>query len=168
MTATSFYPTITNDARFAPETRIWVYPCSRQLTDDEAKFAENQLLAFCRNWTAHNQALRATAEVFENRLVILAVDETQAGASGCSIDKSVHFLENLGQQLSVDFFDRMQFAWLDGNAVVFGNQTALTQANEAGKIAPETLMLNTLAQTRRELADLWLLPFSKSWHRRLV
>ena len=161
-------PALAHDARFAPETRVWIYPCSRQLTGEEAQFAENQLLAFCKTWTAHNQSLRATAEVFENRLVVLAVDESQAGASGCSIDKSVHFLEQLGQRLGVDFFDRMTFGWADGDGVVFGNQTALAEAVRTGKISPETLMLNTLAKNRLELAEHWLMPFGQSWHQRLA
>lgn len=165
---TSLSPALAHDVRFAPETRVWIYPCSRKLTDAEAEIAENQLLAFCKTWTAHNQALRAAAEIFENRLVILAVDESQAGASGCSIDKSVHFLEQLGQRLGVDFFDRMTFGWVSGDAVIFGNQTALAEAVRTGKISSETLMLNTLAKNRRELAEQWLVPFAQSWHRRLA
>lgn len=167
-TEISLSPALAHDARFAPETRVWIYPCARKLTEAEAELAENQLLAFCKTWTAHNQSLRATAEIFENRLVILAVDESQAGASGCSIDKSVHFLEQLGQRLGVDFFDRMQFAWTDGEQVFFGNQTTLAEAVRTGKISQETLMLNTLAQTRRDLSDNWLVPFGKSWQRRLA
>lgn len=163
-------PEIVENQHFAPESKIWIYPASRRLTDEESVFVKNQLLQFCKNWTAHNQSLRATAEIFENRLLILTVDESQAGASGCSIDKSVHFLEQLGESVGADFFDRMTFGWLDepSGAVKFGNSAQLSEAIRSGEITANSLMINTLAATRAEVSEKFWLPFSESWHRRLV
>lgn len=163
-------PQIAENQNFHPTSKVWIYPSSRRLTDDETVFVKTQLLQFCKNWTAHNQALAASAEVFENRLVILAVDESQAGASGCSIDKSVHFLERLGESVGADFFDRMTFGWLDSASgeVKFGGTTALSEAVRSGEISANTLMLNTLAQNRAEVLEKFWLPFEQSWHRRLV
>ena len=116
MTATAtLTPLLAHDPAFAPESRVWVYMINRPLADTEAFSAQKVLDAFAREWTAHNQALQAKAEVFQNQFVILMVDETRAGTSGCSIDKSVHFLEGLGQELGVDFFERMRFAWVEAS-----------------------------------------------------
>lgn len=162
------FPSIANAENFSPESRVWVYTANRPLTDAEAQTARDALNAFVRQWTAHNQALKATAEVFQNQFVLLMVDQSQAGASGCSIDKSVHFLETLGQRLHVDFFERMRFAWAEGDHLRFGDRAALEiQAREA-KIDDSTLMVNTLVQNKQELKEKWLIPFSQSWHRRLV
>jgi hypothetical protein len=130
--------------------------------------ARQALDAFTGKWTAHDRALQAVGEIFDRQFVILMVDETRAGASGCSIDKSVHFLENLGQELGVDFFERMRFAWLENGTLHYADRNGLTEQVRSGNIGPETLMVNTLAQNRQELAEKWLLPFGKSWHRRLV
>jgi len=51
------------------------------------------------SWTAHNNQLKAKGEIRYNRFLILIVDESQAGASGCSIDKSVPFYETAGTTL---------------------------------------------------------------------
>ena len=111
----------------------------------------------------------AVAEVFQNQFVFLMVDETQAGASGCSIDKSVHFLENLGAALGVDFFERMRFAWVaDDGELQFANSLELAEAVKKEHVTSDTLMANTLVQTKRELAEKWLQPFKQSWHRRIV
>ena len=161
-------PKLASNTEFAPESRVWTYTTSRRLSDAEVQAVQVAIDAFVRQWTAHNEALKATAEVFQNQFVILMVDESQAGASGCSIDKSVHFLEELGQHLGVDFFERMRFAWVTGDTLQFGDRQAFGQAVLATEIADNTLMINTLVQNKKELQEKWLVPFSQSWHRRLV
>ncbi|MCC6280880.1 MAG: hypothetical protein IT262_09775 [Saprospiraceae bacterium] len=162
-------PQLAHADHFAPESRVWVYTCNRRLTDTEAQQVQQALDAFTSEWTAHNQALKATSEVFENQCIVLMVDESRAGASGCSNDKSVHFLEDLGQQFGADFFERMRFAWADENGHLhFASRPELTTARESGTVTDRTPMLNTLVQNRRELLEKWLVPFGESWHRRVV
>ena len=167
ITATNI-PALAGDTAFAPESRVWVYTAARPLTDAEAAAAQQELDAFARQWTAHNQALQAKAEVFQNQYIILMVDETRAGASGCSIDKSVHFLENLGQRLGVDLFERMRFAWLENGTLHFADRAEFAALVGEGRIATDTPVVNSLARTRQDLEKKWLLPFGESWHRRLV
>jgi len=173
MTATApatLTPSLAHDPAFAPESRVWVYTANRPLTDAEVLSAQQALNAFARQWTAHNQALQAKAEVFQNQFVILMVDESRdfGSASGCSIDKSVHFLERLGQELGADFFERMRFAWVENGELLFADRAEFAANVGSGRIGEETLTVNTLAQTKRDLEEKWLLPFGKSWHRRLV
>lgn len=161
-------PSIADNSSFSPDSKVWVYVSNRLLSEAEAAQAQQYLDQFCRQWTAHNQALKATAEVFERQFVILMVDETQAGASGCSIDKSVHFLENLGDNLGVDFFERMRFAWINEQAQMqFANRAELTQSVQNAAIQDNTLMVNTLVQSKQDLQHKWLIPFHQSWHKRL-
>ena len=162
-------PIIANDTTFSPDSRVWVYTSNRPLTAEESLFVQKNLDVFCQQWTAHNQALLAKAEVLENQFVILMVDETQAGASGCSIDKSVHFLERLGAELGADFFERMRFAWVDEQGTMqFANRPEFVALAREGKIGSETLVADTLVQTKAQLAEKWLVPISKSWHKRLI
>ncbi len=161
-------PNLATADGFSPESRVWVYTASRLLSDDEVQTAQTALNIFVQQWTAHNQALKAAAEIFENQFVILLVDESQAGASGCSIDKSVHFLEALGQKLNVDLFERMRFAWVQNEALQFAGRADFSAQVQQAKITDNTLMVNTLVQNKKELQENWLLPFSKSWHRRLA
>ncbi len=162
-------PVIANDSTFSLDSRVWVYTSNRPLSASESKFAQSNLDAFCQQWTAHNQALLARAEVFENQFIILMVDETQAGASGCSIDKSVHFLEQLGAEINADFFERMRFAWIDEQGKMqFASRPEFVAFAREGKIGSETLVADTLVQTKRQLTEKWLVPFGESWHKRLA
>ena len=161
-------PALSTVSDFSPESRVWVYTTNRPLSEAEAQATQQALNAFVQQWTAHNHALKARAEVFQHQFVILMVDESQAGASGCSIDKSVHFLESLGAQLNIDFFERMRFAWIDQNQMHYADRHTLSQAVAQQQIAAETLMVNTLVQNKKELQEKWLVPFGQSWHRRLA
>ncbi|MCC6413785.1 MAG: hypothetical protein IT270_19205 [Saprospiraceae bacterium] len=169
MTATDlFLPKIAGRDDFHPDSRVWVYVASRKLKPEESAQLQQFLDVFVQKWTAHNNALKSAAEVFENQIIVLMVDETMADASGCSIDKSVHFLEQMGRELNVDLFDRMRFG-----AVVEGQLKLLAKDDFAaavaeGIISNETLVVNTLVQNLQEMQQKWLVPFGKSWHRRLV
>ena len=162
------FPTLAQDASLDPASKVWIYICNRPLSDAESAQVAHQLSTFCQNWTAHNQALRAKAEVFLNRVILLLVDESMTGASGCSIDKSVHFLEALGDQMNVDFFDRMQFAWAENDHIQFGNKAQLAEKVASGAVNEDTLMLNTTLTRKSDFAEKWLLPWKKSWHKRVI
>lgn len=162
-------PLLASAPHFSPDSRVWVYVAERSLSEQETAFAEQQLSAFCRQWTAHNQQLRAASEVFGHQFVLLMVDETQAGASGCSIDKSVHFLEQLGQSIGADLFERMRFGWLDESGTLrMSRRDEFAQSVQSGHITADTPVVNTLVQTKRDLTEKWLLPYAQSWHRRMV
>jgi hypothetical protein len=161
-------PHLANADDLSPDTRIWVYMSNRPLSETEVEAVQTACTQFVRQWTAHNQALRARAEVFDNNMILLAVDESQAGASGCSIDKSVHFLEALGQQIGADFFERMRFGWQDAGKVRYAVREEFANQVRQGQISADMLVLNTLVQTRAELQSRWWLPYKESWHQRLV
>ena len=162
-------PSIAQNTAFAPASKVWTYLAERPLTAAELTTANTALQDFIRQWTAHNQALRAGAEIFADQIIILVVDETQAGASGCSIDKSVHFLEALGHQLGIDFFNRMQMAWIDaeGEFRVDAKNT-LSDLRKKEIITENTLMINTLAPTLGDIRRGWAIPLGSSWHQRII
>lgn len=167
----AFAPQLALRHDFSPASRLWVYVANRPLSDAEAAAAQSALHDFAARWTSHNQSLQATAEVYQNQIILLMADETAASstsAGGCSIDKSVHFLESLGQHLGVDLFDRMRFAWVEDNAIRFADRDTFSQLVREGKIEANTLTINTLVQTKQALQDSWLIPFGQSWLRRLV
>ncbi len=153
---------------FDERSRVWVYVCARPLGEAEVEVLQEALNDFVQRWTAHQQALKAVGEVFDRQFVLLMVDETQAGASGCSVDRSVHFLEAMGHQLGVDLFDRMRLGWVEEGRLHMAPRDVFAQHVQSGRIVPNTLVVNTLVQTKRDLRERWLVPFEQSWHRRLV
>ncbi len=153
---------------FPAETRVWIYQSNKHIPEETASALKQAVNQFAQNWVSHNRQLRAHGDVLHNRFILLAVDESQADASGCSIDKSVHFIKQVEGQLGVDLFDRMTFAWLEGNEVKTASSQAFAELYQSGQISNETLVFDNLVKTKGELEENWLKPLNKSWHRRFV
>jgi len=149
---------------FSSHSRVWVYQSDRKLTDAETLQAQVLLDNFTTGWTAHNNQLLAKAEIRYNRFLILFVDESQAGASGCSIDKSVNFMKQLEQHFGINLFDRFNLAYRDGEEILSVPRHQFEDLLKAGKINTETIVFNNLAQNIAELQTKWEVPFKDSWH----
>ena len=156
----------TNDFdRLPAHARIWIYQASRELTGEESKWVEAQISKFTDQWQAHGAQLLAAGILKYNRFVILGVDEGQNAASGCSIDSSVHFIKMLGNHLNVDFFDRMQTAFLDestGKVHAMPLKQVKSKISE-GAITPNDTFFNNLVETKAAFDSDWLIPAGKSW-----
>jgi hypothetical protein len=92
---------------FSLSSRVWVYASNRALNSTESTFVQDEINEFVKQWATHGKELVAKGAVLFDRFIILAVDEQKVGASGCSIDSSVHFVKALGKELNVNFFDRL-------------------------------------------------------------
>ncbi len=150
--------------QFSEQSRVWVYQSDRELSDGQAAQILQQLNNFTAEWTAHNHQLKAKAEVRYNRFLILIVDENQAGASGCSIDKSVNFMKKMEQEFGINLFDRFNLAYRDGEYVLSAPRHDFEELLKAGKINSDTIVFNNLVQNLQQLDTKWEVPFKESWH----
>ena len=150
--------------QFSENSRVWVYQSDRKLSDTEVQQVKGQLDSFTTGWTAHNHQLKAKAEVRYNRFLILIVDESQAGASGCSIDKSVHFMQYLEGEFGIKLFDRFNLAYRDGEEVLSAPRAEFEALLKQGGIHTQTIVFNNLVQNLKELQTKWEVPFRDSWH----
>lgn len=153
----------------SPKARVWVYLSPRALTGEEQAWLKAQAQAFVQQWTSHQQALLAQAEVLEGRFLVLAVDEAQAQASGCSIDKSVAFVRQMGQALGLDFFDRLCFAYRDAQGqICTASSGEFTDLYQKGLIHDQTPVFNTLVNTVETFQTQLEVPLAQSWHKNFV
>ena len=151
----------------SPESKIWIYQSNRPFQEGEINSLHAALRTFIESWTAHNKELQGSYLILRNQFIVLAVDETNMPASGCSIDKSVHFMQVIESELGVSLFDRMLFAFEEAGELVTLHREAFEQAVQAGRIGPETRVVNNMVFTKEALESKWLLPFAQSWHAQL-
>jgi hypothetical protein len=149
-------------------TRLWVYQANKPFPSDAVPEIRSNLQAFARQWVSHNRQLKADADVLHDRFVILMVDESQADASGCSIDSSVHFLKKLQAEYGVDLFDRMYFSYQDGDGVHTVSREEFARRYAEGQINDHTMVFDTLVESKAAFDKGWLKPLRESWHARLV
>ena len=146
--------------------RVWVYQANRQLTEEETGIITETLKAALDTWEAHGKTLTASGKVFEHRFVVIAVDERNELPSGCSIDKSTHWLQEIGHQLNIDFFDR-SLAYLDDNGFVETIPVPkIKQAVAEAIVTPYTTIFDNQVNTKAQWMKRWKIPASDSWLKR--
>lgn len=147
-------------------SRVWVYQCNRFLTAEEAEWLSNSLSVFLDGWKAHGQPLLSSFELRENLFLILAVDEEAYGASGCSIDASVHELKALQGSLGVDFFTREAVVFKKEGDLDVVKLVELKQKAANGEVQADWPVFNTLVASKGSLKTDWLVPAGNTWLKR--
>jgi len=100
------------------DSRVWIYSSNRELTQEESEKIQINLSDFIKKWSTHGLAISADSAVLLNRFLVIAADENRLSASGCSIDSSVRFIKQLGQEFKVDFFDRLKVYVLRDSEII--------------------------------------------------
>jgi hypothetical protein len=144
-------------------SRIWVYMSDRILSAQDLAHANDALIAFTDQWQVHGKPMRASFDIRYNHFIIIAADEQLNAASGCSIDDSVRILRTLGGELSVDFFNRNNVALMESGKLVLQPLSFVKKALQEKTLSGDALIVNTLAQTKGDLSQKWILPLSSSW-----
>jgi hypothetical protein len=150
------------------DSRIWIYQSSRKFTPEEITAINNLASAFVTNWTAHDNALRASYEILYDAFFVLMIDEKHASASGCSIDKSLHLVKQIEQECSLSLLDRMRVAFRDKEEIRFANRSEFEKLIGEGSITGETIVFNNLVNHKSELFAGWEVPLNQSWHKSLL
>ncbi len=147
---------------------IWIYQSSRDFTVLEKKEISEKIDQFTLQWVSHNQALKASGHILYNRFIILQVNSTSTSASGCSIDSSVKFIQELGQTYHIDFFDRLTFAYLKNDQIQFAHKNDFSKLYNEGVINDHTIVFNNLVNTQSEFENQWKIPLKESWHKKFI
>lgn len=153
--------------QFSENSRVWIYQSDKELTAEQTQKLQQQLNNFTENWTAHNHQLKAAAMVKYNRFIMLLVDESQAGATGCSIDKSVHLMKQLEQEYHINLFDRFNLAYRTDSGIASAPRAQFEELIKSGVIDENTIVFNNMVQTLADLQTKWEVPLNDSWHMQL-
>jgi hypothetical protein len=151
-----------------PDARVWVYQSNKALSDTELNSLEAEGEKFVSNWSAHGAALNASFDVLYNRFIVIAVDEKQALASGCSIDKSVHFIKQIEQQFGLNLFDRMQVAYKSGAEIAACSLAEFEKLAAEKKVNEDTIVFNNMINTKAAFDTEWEVPVKNSWQSRVL
>jgi len=151
-------------------SRVWIYQADREFNYDELDDVREDIMHFLSKWTAHNQELHTYGNIFHKRFLALFVDESNShGASGCSIDGSVRFVQELGSKFNVNFFDRMLYAYMDEHENIHTiAHTNLSPTYQEGNINDGTLFFDNLVKIKGDFLQNWLVPLKHSWHARFL
>jgi hypothetical protein len=152
------------------DAKLWVYQSNRFLTDTEVAAILSEGEKFIASWAAHGSPLKASFDVVHSLFIVIAVDEKQAQASGCSIDKSVHFVKQLEQQFNITLFDRFRVAFFSGDTVNHCSYHKLADVLEQhfGSDYENVTVFNNTITSKTEFDTNWKIPLKESWMNKVL
>jgi hypothetical protein len=144
-------------------SRVWIYTSDREFSVKENELITESCKQFVSDWTAHSVQLLGSCAILKNRFIVLVVDESSHGASGCSIDSSVNFIRSLETNYGLSL--------LNGGKVAIelnGTTRLLTMKEITGLIASDsitedTIVYDHLVATIGEFHERWMTNVRQSW-----
>jgi hypothetical protein len=149
-------------------SRVWVYQADRVITTQEVELISSKAVDFIEQWTRHGDNLKGSFTIKYNQFLVIAVDESFNDVSGCSIDASVRFVQQLENELEIDLMNKMNVSFKDGDNINIVKLSEFQQFAKAQKITKETIVFNNMVQTKEEVESKWEVPASLSWHNRFL
>ncbi|MBK7888082.1 MAG: hypothetical protein IPJ86_12560 [Bacteroidetes bacterium] len=153
-----------NFSLLPPSSRIWIFQSSRILLPAEVTTLQAQTDLFLQQWTAHKADLNASSLVVDDLFLIVAVDESEVNASGCSIDKLYQFVKNVQQQLNIDLLDRLKVAFVNSeNTISTTSLKEMESMIQSGRVDGELPVYDLTVTTVGEFSDKFKAPLKSTW-----
>ncbi|AGA77008.1 hypothetical protein Echvi_0732 [Echinicola vietnamensis DSM 17526] len=147
-----------------PDTaRVWIYQANRKFTEEEKSLIGSRLTAFCNQWNTHGNRMPTSFDIKYDQFIILSVDESQLGASGCSIDSSVRTLRELDEVLHVNLLDQGKISFINQDEITISSLSQIKDYIQEGQLTSNTQVFNPTVQRKEDLKDKWLIPARESW-----
>jgi hypothetical protein len=152
------------------ESRVWCFGASEPPADETVEELRATMEEFLESWTAHRANLRAGFDWLHDRFLVVAVDESDVVASGCSIDALTGAVRRLEQLSDVTLLDAAPIWYRDETGSIRRvARDEFRQLAEDGLVRPDTPVFDL---TVRALEDVrtgaWEVEAGRSWHARLL
>ena len=149
--------------------RVWVFASERPLDDGEAARLLAEVDRFLERWNAHGHPLDSARDWSYDRFLTVAVDQTTAGASGCSIDGLYRALRALEGAFGTALLGGGVLHYLDADGQVQGvTRAGFAERASAGQVGPETLVFDTAVESLGEWRERFPAPVRAGWYARLL
>lgn len=153
-----------------PDTsRVWVFGSERALDDNESTRLLAEVDRFLTHWQAHGHPLACGRDWRDDRFLTVAVDQSEAGASGCSIDGLYRALRMLETAFDTRLMTGGLVFYRDAQGTVHGvTRPDFVSRAAAGAIARDTPVFDFTVETLGEWRERFEQPAQASWHAQLL
>ncbi len=142
--------------------RIWIFTLSKVLSEEQLNDLSANCKAFVSSWTAHEQKLNASFELYQNTMLIFKVDEALYNASGCSIDKLTHLVQQLEKTFSVELLNRLIVAYEDSGSPKVVHSSKIKELLQNGDINENTMVFDNTISSSEQISQ-WKKPIKSTW-----
>lgn len=155
--------------RLPDDARVWVFAASDPLRGETAARLLAAVDAWLDDWKAHGEPLTCARDWRDDRFLAIGVDQSAAGASGCSVDALFRVFQPLQASLGTSLLGGGRVFWRESSGAVRTLQRdAFADELAAGRVGDDTPVFDTTLTTAREWRTAFERPLRESWHRELA
>ncbi|HXL86978.1 MAG TPA: hypothetical protein VN927_07190 [Gemmatimonadaceae bacterium] len=151
------------------DARTWVFGANKTLDGPASETLLSEVDRFLSQWKAHGSPLTVGRDWKYGRFLTVAVDQSTAGASGCSIDGLFRSLKALEPTLGASLVTSGLVFYRDENdSIQSVDRERFSALGAQGKIQPSTGVFDPTVTTLGEWRARFELEASRSWHAGLL
>ncbi|HET7458004.1 MAG TPA: hypothetical protein VFJ74_10130 [Gemmatimonadaceae bacterium] len=148
-----------------PSARVWVFAAERPVTGAAAERLLAEVDGFLARWSAHGEPLTAAREWQDDRFLTIGVDQSTAGASGCSIDGLFRTLRSLEPVLGTTLVAGGRVYYRDVSGEVrTASRDEFSDLASRGAVTRSTRVFDPTVPTRGEWDARFETVAGESWH----
>jgi hypothetical protein len=151
------------------EARVWVFAADQAMTSSRLEQVLKEVDSFLAGWAAHGAPLACARDWRDDHFLAIGVDESAAGASGCSIDGLFRVLQRLRDATGVDLLPGGRVYWRDPNGTIrIAARPAFGRLAAEGGIDGATIVFDTTVESVGAWRDRFEGPAAEHWHAELI
>ncbi len=125
-------------------SRVWVFGSDRPIVGEAAERLLHDVDEHLKSWKAHGAPLTVSSQWRDDRFLVVAVDQSETGATGCSIDTLFRVLKDLQGDLGANLVGGGRVYYRDANGVVQSAERAeIEELASSGAITKDTVIFDT-------------------------
>jgi hypothetical protein len=149
--------------------RTWVFGADKTLEAPASTILLNEVDGFLSRWNAHGAPLTVGRDWKYGRFLTVAVDQSTAGASGCSIDGLFRSLKALEPRLGASLVTSGLVFYRETNGAIRSvDRDTFSNLSSKGNIQPGTHVFDPTVTTLGEWRARFELEAAQSWHSGLL
>ena len=124
--------------------RVWVFGSDQPLGDEGTKALLEGVDGHLAEWKAHGAPLTVSREWRDGRFLVVAVDQSTTGATGCSIDGLYRVLQQLERSVGANLVGGGRVFYRDDHgAVQWASRNEVSRLGRTGVITKDTVVFDT-------------------------
>ena len=152
-----------------PSSRVWVFGAERPVIGSAAARLLSVVDEHLDRWNAHGSPLTCARKWTEDRFLTIAVDQSTAGASGCSIDGMFRVLKGLESELGTRLVGGGTVYYRDPSGpVVAVTRDEFSELAADGAVRKDTRVFDTTVPTVGDWNERFEVETGRSWHADLL
>jgi hypothetical protein len=149
--------------------RVWVFATEQPVQGARAERFLGAVDHYLGQWTAHGHPLTCGRAWRDDQFLAVAVDQTDAYASGCSIDGLFRVLQTLQSELGATLVSGGRVVYRDPRGVVKTvSRDEFSVLGSSGAITGATTVFDPTVATAGEWRDRFETAAGKTWHKALL